>query len=314
MVRGVLGALEALPAERARRDRVGGRTGDEPEHRRDAERHVLALVRPEHQQFERVRARRDVAERLHPGAVGADEDFLERARILLEVADVPGHVPDRDDPGADDQRGERVAPFLAERLRGERERDQPAADDERRDEPQRARERGIAARQQARQVLAAGELDRDPVDGPDPHDAEQSAQRHVGGDPEHDEHHQRLQVAGAGAQQRLRAAARREHHAEAEHQAADDVRQPQELRPGVDRFRRVDQPGPRERLRAEHRDADRREPHPHPRPVAHVHDVRHRAHRAEVAAVHRDADDERDRERRPRDEVLQRGDVGFGHR
>jgi murein tripeptide amidase MpaA len=50
-------------------------------------------------------------------------------------------------------------------------------------------------------------FDEDPVDGQGPQHREQPPQRHVREQADHHEHHQRLQVAGACAQQRLGAAA-----------------------------------------------------------------------------------------------------------
>ena len=54
------------------------------------------------------------------------------------------------------------------------------------------------------------------------------------------------------------------------------------------------------------RDGDREHPHPHPPPVAEVHDVRDRAHRAEADAMRDRAEHEREHEGEAGDE---RGEV-----
>ena len=114
--------------------------------------------------------------------------------------------------------------------------------------------------------------------------------------PRNDVDHQRLQVAGADADQGLRAAARAERHADAEQEAADDVGQPGEVRPGVDRLGEVDDAGEVQRARAEQRHRDGEQPHAHAAGVAHVDPVGHRAHGAEVGLVADRAEDEGEHE------------------
>ena len=131
---------------------------------------------------------------------------------------------------------------------------------------------------------------------------ERAFQRHVRGDREKRDDDERLQVAGADADQRLAAAARGDRHAEAEHEAADQVREPGHLRAGVDRLREVDVARRLQRGRAGDRDGDGEQPHAHAPPVAEVHHVGDRAHRAEAHAVRDRAEDEREHERGGGDE------------
>src|SRR6266704_6149266 len=85
----ILGVAKALQPERPGRERPGERAREHPEHRRDPEGHHAALVAPQKEKLERVGLRRDEGERLHAAGVGGEEFFLERGRILGEVADVP---------------------------------------------------------------------------------------------------------------------------------------------------------------------------------------------------------------------------------
>ncbi len=92
--------------------------------------------------------------------------------------------------------------------------------------------------------------------------------RHVGRDAEERQHHQRLQASCADAHQRLAAAARSKRHADAEKQAADEIRQPDEVRAHVIGFRQVDLPGQLQGVGADDRHRDRQEPHAHASPIA----------------------------------------------
>ena len=93
----------------------------------------------------------------------------------------------------------------------------------------------------------------------------------------------------------------RERHADAEEESADDVRQPGEAR----RRCRSTSRGRSDRRAAarcaEDRHRDRKQPHAHAVPVAHVDDVGHRAHGAEVRLVADRAEDKGEREGAPDD-------------
>ena len=70
-------------------------------------------------------------------------------------------------------------------------------------------------REQRWQVLPAAELHRHRIEQRDAKRAEQASQRHVRGDRHEHQHDDRLQIAAPNADQRLRAAARAERHADA---------------------------------------------------------------------------------------------------
>ena len=156
--------------------------------------------------------------------------------------------------------------------------------------------RSCPARPQAREV------DRhriEPGHAPDP---EEALQRHVGGDPEEREDHDRLEVARADAHQRLVPAARAERHADAEQEPAEQQGEPGKAGPRVDGLRKVDEARELQRGSPRDRDRHREHPHAHAAPAAHVHDVRDGAHRAEVGALGDRAEDERDAEAGPCDD------------
>ena len=115
---------------------------------------------------------------------------------------------------------------------------------------------------------------------------EDAADRHVGEQPEHDQREQRAQIPAAGARQVAARAAAGKHHAEAEHQPADDMPDPAERRCHVHRFVEGDDAGPLQELRADQRGGRRQDPRAKPPPVAEVQNVGERSHRAVVGAEH----------------------------
>ena len=167
----------------------------------------------------------------------------------------------------------------------------------------------IGARDAQRGDVPAHDVQR--VDAPD---GEQALQRHVGRYRQHDQYHQGLEVAAAEPDQRLAATTRSKGHAEAEQESADQVGQPGDPRRRVDRLRQVDQARRFQRRRAGDRDGDRQQPHAHPAPVADVHDVGDRAHRAEVDAVGDRAEDKGQREGEPGDECRKMARIRHGRR
>ena len=77
------------------------------------------------------------------------------------------------------------------------------------------------------EVAPLAQRDGDGIERIHPQDTQYAVQGGVGADREHEEDHQRLQVASADPHQRARAAARGEDHADAEEeQPADEMRQP----------------------------------------------------------------------------------------
>lgn len=208
---------KGLLAVGAADERPGERPGDDAQRAADAERHDPALVAPEHQQFQRVGDRRDQRQRLRPVALRANPGFFERLRMLGDVADMPREVPAADDHQADDDAAQQRVGTPRVAI-GQRPANQPA-----RPISAGSRDRGVgpiqpqARRHQCRQRLRGAQLHRRQVDGVDPPHAEQPLQGRVGRNAEHQEHHQRLQVATAYADQRLAAAARGQCHADTEH-------------------------------------------------------------------------------------------------
>ena len=156
-LRRVLGVAEALPAEGARGERVGGRAGDHAGRRGDAVGDDLRLVGPQHQVLERVGERRDERERLHAAAVGGDEGLLQRVRVLGDVADVPAHVPAAHHHEPGDHAAQGVVEARAE-LRGWRRRTRAA----RRRSTTRASMAPAQARASDRQILARRQGDAPP--------------------------------------------------------------------------------------------------------------------------------------------------------
>src|SRR5436190_15496907 len=134
-------------------------------------------------------------------------------------------------------------------------------------------------------MLTRGQCDYRLLEHPYAECAEDAAQGHVRRDAEEDVDDERFQVARADADQGLRAAARAERHADAEHQAADYVREPGEIGRRIDRLGVIDEAGRLDRRSTEQRHRDREEPHAQPRELAHVHPVGHSTHRAEVCLV-----------------------------
>ena len=115
-----------------------------------------------------------------------------------------------------------------------------------------------------------------------PERSQDAAHGHVGEDPEHQQHHQRAQIAAADARQVAAGAAAREHHAEAEHQPAGDVPSPIERGRQIHRCGEIDRPDPMQNLRAQQCGRGCQQPGPEAPPVAQRHDVGDRAHGAEV--------------------------------
>ena len=310
----VLHRAEALPAERPRRQRVGRRARQHPEHAGDAERHDPRRVAPEHQQFERIGDRRDERERFHAAGIGREELFLQRRRIL----------------GDDSPR----APRRTSRRRSTRPITMPptiSSGDARNSRSLNTNTASAAASTNGSPSFAtagapsaaasagrsdvaapiAGDVEAPRVERVDAPHGEQTLQRHVGGDAQHQHHDHGLEVAGAGADQRLAAAARRQRHPEAEQEAADEARHPRapaapcrwtwpvSIRPAATRDSSTGNGY-----------GDSEHPHTHAPPVAELDDVDDRAHRAEVDAVGDRAEDEGQRERQARDQQRQ---IGLTH-
>ena len=139
---------------------------------------------------------------------------------------MPGNVPAADDHRANDYAAhdhfatgtEIMAAQCPKREnRRDRERqtklDRGTATDERRHDAGQVRARGAQR----------GGIETKSVEGIDPPDGEKPLQRHVRGNPKHDQHDQRLEIATAYPDERLAAATRCEGHAESEQQAADNV-------------------------------------------------------------------------------------------
>ena len=285
MVTHVRRRRERFPAEGTRGLRHRECAGDEACHGGDAERDAQRPVGPHRQQFQRVGHRRDEAERFGRARIGRVERGLERVRVLA-VAEVGGDEPASRHQQPDDQAADDTLPVMAEVAAAEHE------DEDRRRQHTRDRQCGpgrSCARQQGRQVLTgdrpALEVHRHRLQPVDPELSEQPAQGHPGRQAEEHQHHHRLQVAGTDAQQRLAAATGAERHPDTEQQAADDVRQPHQVRAGVDRLRQVDQPGRLQAVGREHRDRDRQQPHAHARQVADVDPVGHGTQRAEMGPL-----------------------------
>ena len=133
-------------------------------------------------------------------------------------------------------------------------------------------------------------------------------------DGEEHQHDPRFQVAGTRTDQRLAAAAGRERHAEAEQEAADEVRQPRHAAPSCRSSWPISidpaacssaVPAIATAIASSHIRMRRQSPN--------VHDVGDRSHRAEADAVGDGAEDERERERKAGDE-RRVGKSGAWHR
>ena len=113
---------------------------------------------------------------------------------------------------------------------------------------------------------------------------QQPADRHVGEQPHDNQGQQRAQIAGADTGEIAAGAAAGEDHAVAEHQAAQDMAEPIQVRAQVHRFRQRDDAYRIEQLRAD--DGGRAGQHPSSEAaiVAERHDVGDRAHRAEIGS------------------------------
>ena len=136
-----------------------------------------------------------------------------------------------------------------------------------------------------------------------PRRREDAADRHVGEEAEHDEGQQRAQVAGAGAGEVAAGAAAREHHAEAEHQAAQDVARPVQSWPReVHGLVEVDDAGRMQQLGADERGGAGQHPGAEAAPVPEVVDVAERAHGAEIGGKHHGAEQHADGEAAQRQE------------
>ena len=130
-----------------------------------------------------------------------------------------------------------------------------------------------------------------------PRRREDAPERHVGEQAEDDEREQRAQIAAAGAGQVSAGAAAGEHHAEAEHQAAQDVARPVE--PGTGEIHRLVQRHDAARLQQLGPDEGGRggqDPGAEAAPVAKVVNIAERAHGAEIAGEHHGAEQAADRQ------------------
>ena len=87
------------------------------------------------------------------------------------------------------------------------------------------------------------------------------------------------------------------------------MRQPNEFRRDIKRFRHVDRASRFERDHADNRDADGGQRHARTRPIAEVRDVRDRAHRAVITALRDRAEKHGKHERPKRGGVLDGSDV-----
>jgi hypothetical protein len=129
------------------------------------------------------------------------------------------------------------------------------------------------------------------------------------------QHHDRLEVAAADANQRLVAAAGGEHHADAEQQAAEHVLEPDEIVLAIGREGAGDvhHASCFEAHHAEHAHRDSQHPGAHAPGVTHVDPVGHRAHGAEVGFVGHGPHDQRDHKGRPQEERLGAGKIFVNH-
>ena len=183
-----------------------------------------------------------------------------------------------------------MSKLLPERGLGQREHHQSAAEHHRQDRSHRVRVLDTEYRREHRReplVFEAVQVELD-VGGFEHADAgkpQQPSHCRVRGDAEHEQHDQGLEVSAAEADEVALPAARAERHADAERDAADDVAEPAEIGGEVHRTREVDEAGGMERLGAENREADRKEPSAEAAERAHVQHVAHRAHRAEAGPV-----------------------------
>ena len=118
-----------------------------------------------------------------------------------------------------------------------------------------------------------------------------SPERHVGKEAEHDEGEQRAQVAAAGAREVAAGTAAGEHHAEAEHQPAQDMPRPVETGAGeVHGLVERDHAACLQQLGANERRGAGQDPGAESPPVAEVVHIRQRAHGAEVGGEHHGAE------------------------
>ena len=234
--------------------------------------------------------------------VGGDEgQRLDRNRVEVVVAEVPRQVPAGGHHQADDDAGEDIVEALPECGLGQRERDEAAAQQHGHDRSHRvgtlqAERRGEQRPQTLVVEVVEVELDVGGLEDADARQSEQSAQRRVRGDAEHQQDHQGLEAPAAEANEVALPAARAERHAHAERDASDDVAEPPEVRREVDGAVEVHQARAVEPLRAEDREAGGEEPCAETPARAHVEHVAHRAHRAEVGAVGDEAEHCREHE------------------
>src|SRR5690606_23707046 len=130
----------------------------------------------------------DEGEGFGAAAVGADEGALQRARMLLDEADVSGQVPAGNAYGAD-QRGAGQQFGLARLATDQREQQRSSAD-QRGEQQQRTVAGHAEAGEDGGQVLRGGQFEGDGVDVLRTPYAEQAAHGHVGRNAEKDEDHQ----------------------------------------------------------------------------------------------------------------------------
>jgi len=189
--------------------------------------------------------------------------------------------------GARDERGARAQPRVAKC---------PGRERERRERRDGGAQRGRAGREEVGKRLRAWQGDGACVDERDAQRGEKAAHGRHGGDGEHEQHDQRLEVPGAEARQRAARAAAGIGHAHAEQRATGEVAEPEQSRAGVERAREVDRPGDVQRLRARDRDRRGKGPGAQPCRVAEPGPVAHGAHGAEPAALGRRAEGDADGE------------------
>ena len=127
--------------------------------------------------------------------------------------------------------------------------------------------------------------------------------------PQHQQHDHGFQTAAADAHQGFAAAAGSQHHAQTEHEAAQNSGQPE---PTVGRIKhlgridltRIDQSG-----KTKHGDPKRQTPLPHACPVAHVEGIADRAHGAKMRTLSDGAKGRADAKGQQQQLGIERGEV-----
>ena len=257
-------------------------------------------VGPQHQELEQVRDRRDEPERLHAPGVGRDEFLLERRRILGEVA---RRAPTRTSRRRSRRRSTMPPTIISRVVRKSRFANTNAAiaagDDATAATASRRRTAPSAAsdRRAGRRSPPAPTSKRIGSSAVTRHTREQrpsaSCTRRCRGT--------RARPATSGCRRRRGSASCCRSPTPSvmpkpNRNPPTSMRQPRDPRRRCRSTCQVDEARPPAARRAGDRHGDREQPHPHPPPVAEVHDVGDRAHRAEADAVRDGAEDERERE------------------